>query len=181
MYVSCSVLSNSLWPQGLGPTRILCPWNSPSKNTGVCGRSLLQGESSWPRDQTWVSCIAGRVFTTWRETPGAKSLQLCPTLCDPIDYSLPGSVCPWDSPGKSTGVGCHALLQGIFTIQGSNSHLLHWQVGSLQLVLLEKLLAFHEGSVKLPSGSFQINRVQAEKLLKKNLKMICTILWILWI
>ena len=35
----------------------------------------------------------------------AKSLQSCPTLCD---TRLP---CPWDSPGKNTGVGCHVLLQ----------------------------------------------------------------------
>ena len=41
----------------------------------------------------------------------AKSLQLCPTLCDPTDGSPPGSGCPWDSPGKNTGVGCHFLLQ----------------------------------------------------------------------
>ena len=40
----------------------------------------------------------------------AKSLQLCPTLCDPIDSSPPGSH-PWDSPGKNTGLGCHFLLQ----------------------------------------------------------------------
>ena len=41
---------------------------------------------------------------------------------------------PWDSPGKNTRVGCHALLQGIFLTQGSNlslSRLLHWQVDSL--------------------------------------------------
>ena len=39
----------------------------------------------------------------------AKSLQSCPTLCDPIEGSrLPR---PWDSPGKNTGVGCHFLLQ----------------------------------------------------------------------
>ena len=41
----------------------------------------------------------------------AKSLQLCPTLCNPIDGSPPGSPCPWDSPGKNTEVGCHFLLQ----------------------------------------------------------------------
>ena len=41
----------------------------------------------------------------------AKSLQSCPTLCDPIDGSPPGSHHPWDSPGKNTGVGCHFLLQ----------------------------------------------------------------------
>ena len=40
----------------------------------------------------------------------AKSSQSCPTLCDPIDSSPPGSH-PWDSPGKNTGVGCHFLLQ----------------------------------------------------------------------
>ena len=41
----------------------------------------------------------------------AKLLQSCPTLCDPIDSSPPGSPHPWDSPGKNTGVGCHFLLQ----------------------------------------------------------------------
>ena len=41
----------------------------------------------------------------------AKSLQLCPTLCDPRDGSPPGSHHPWDSPGKNIGVGCHFLLQ----------------------------------------------------------------------
>ena len=43
-------------------------------------------------------------------------------------------LCPWDSPGKHTGVGCHFLLQGIFPTQGLNPsllRLLHWQVGSL--------------------------------------------------
>ena len=35
----------------------------------------------------------------------AKSSQSCPTLCDPIDGSPPGSPRPWDSPGKNTGVG----------------------------------------------------------------------------
>ena len=34
----------------------------------------------------------------------AKSLQSCPTLCDPIDGSPPGYPHPWDSPGKNTGV-----------------------------------------------------------------------------
>ena len=34
-------------------------------------------------------------------------------------------LCPWDSPGESTGVGCHALLQGVFPTQGSILTLLH--------------------------------------------------------
>ena len=37
-------------------------------------------------------------------------------------------LCPWDSPGKNTGVSCHALLQGIFQTQGLNPHLLHLPV-----------------------------------------------------
>ena len=40
--------------------------------------------------------------------------QSCPILCDPMDCSPPGSSLHGDSPGKITGVGCHALLQGIF-------------------------------------------------------------------
>ena len=53
-----------------------------------------------------------------------KSLQSYPTLCDTMDYSLPGSSVHGDSPGKNTGVGCYALLQGIFPTQGSNLHLI---------------------------------------------------------
>ena len=35
--------------------------------------------------------------------------QLCLTLCNPMDYSPPGSSLHGDSPGKNTGVGCHTL------------------------------------------------------------------------
>ena len=51
--------------------------------------------------------------------------QSCPTLCDPRDCSLPGSSIRGDSPGKNVGMGCNALLQGIFPIEGSNPGLLH--------------------------------------------------------
>ena len=66
----------------------------------------------------------------------AKSLQLCLTA-RPYGLQFTRLLCSWDSPGKSTGVGCHALLQGIFTTQVSNPCLLcllHWQVGSLPLM-----------------------------------------------
>ena len=42
------------------------------------------------------------------------------TLCNPVRL-----LCPWDSPGKNTGVVCHVLLQGIFSTQGLNSCLPH--------------------------------------------------------
>ena len=44
---------------------------------------------------------------------------LCPTLCDPMDYSPEGSSVHGDSPGNNTGVGCHTLLQRIFPTQVS--------------------------------------------------------------
>ena len=60
--------------------------------------------------------------------------QSCVTLRGPMDLKAARLLCPWGSPSKNTGVGCHALLQGIFPTQGSNPSvlcLLHWQVGSL--------------------------------------------------
>ena len=53
-----------------------------------------------------------------------------------MDYNPPGSSVHGNSPGKNIGMGCHALLQGIFLTQGLNPcllHLLHWQEGSLPL------------------------------------------------
>ena len=54
----------------------------------------------------------------------AKSLQSCPTLW-PYGKWRTRLLCPWDSLDKNTAVGCHALLWGIFLIQGQNSCLLH--------------------------------------------------------
>ena len=51
--------------------------------------------------------------------------QSCPTLCDPMDCSPPGFSVHGESPGKNTGVGCHALLPGIFPTQGLSPGLPH--------------------------------------------------------
>ena len=53
--------------------------------------------------------------------------QSCLSLCNPMYCSLPGSSIHRDSPGKNTGVGCHALLQGFFLTQGSNTGLPHYR------------------------------------------------------
>ena len=115
----------------------------------ILGKRLLL---FWINSQlSWRRCIRSVPFTF--SAAAAKLLQSCPTLCDPIDSSLPGSsvpgilqartlewvaisfsnawkwshsvvsdssrphglqpsrlLCPWDSPGKSAGVGCHCLL-----------------------------------------------------------------------
>ena len=51
--------------------------------------------------------------------------QLCLTLCDLMDCSPPGSSVHGNSPGKNTGVGCHALFQRIVPTQGLNPGPLH--------------------------------------------------------
>ena len=82
----------------------------------------------------------------------AKSLHLCPTLCDPMDYIVRRLLCPWDSPVKNPGMGCcHFLLQGIFHTQGSNPRLLcllRWQVGSLPLAPPGKLPTVRSGKLR---------------------------------
>ena len=86
--------------------------------------------SSWPRGQTWVSCIAGRVFTTappgkpmistwkWKWSRSVES-----PLCNPMNYIVHGilQALAW----VAIGVGSHSLFQGIFPTQGSNPGLLH--------------------------------------------------------
>ena len=64
----------TLQPNGMQPTRLLCPWNIPGKNTGWVSISFSRG-SSHPRDQIHVSCLAGdRFFTT--EPPGKSRCSL---------------------------------------------------------------------------------------------------------
>ena len=75
--------------------------------------SALQGDS-WLLSHQRLSITKHACFQ-------AKLLQLCPTLCDPMDCSPPGSSVHGTSQATwSTGVGCHALLQEIFPTQGLN-------------------------------------------------------------
>ena len=87
----------------------------------------------------------------------AKSLQSCLTLCNPMNCSLPGSsVHEIDSLGKNTGVGCCALLQGIFQNEGLNLCLLcllYWQVGSSPLVPPGKPFLVYQFSPLVVSNS----------------------------
>ena len=67
---SVSVVSHSWWRRGLGRTRLLCPWNSPGKNTGVGCHFLLR----------CMKVKSEREVAQW-----------CPTLRYPKDCSPPGS------------------------------------------------------------------------------------------
>ena len=66
-----------------------------------------------------------RQATFWKKEVKVLVTQSCPTLCNPMDCSPPGS-CPWGFPHKNTGVGTHSFLQGIFLTQGSNPGLLYY-------------------------------------------------------
>ena len=107
----CSVVSDSLWPHGLQPTRPLCPWDSPGKNTGVGCYFLLH--LGIPFNQLHA-VLSRSVVSNY----------------DGMDCRLPSSSVLGVSPGKNIGVGFHALLQGIFTNQRSKPSLLHCRLYS---------------------------------------------------
>ena len=86
----------------------LAPW------TRVCQTVLYFKPSSCPSQQ--LNCYG-------RQNVCVSVAESCLTLRNPMDCSPPG--CPWNFPGKNTGVGSHSLLQGIFPTQGSKPGLLH--------------------------------------------------------
>ena len=92
--------------------------------------------SSWPRNWTGVSHIAGRSFFFLTNELSGKpilSLSHVQLFLTPWTEVACQAFCPWDFPGKNTGVNQCSLLQEIFLTQGLNLCLLHWQTGSLPL------------------------------------------------
>ena len=63
--------------------------------------------------------------SVYKETLKVLVTQLYPTLWNPHGLYPTRLLCPWDFPGKNTGMGSYSLLQGIFLTQGSNPSLLH--------------------------------------------------------
>ena len=61
----------------------------------------------------YLKCLNYQKFNCCR----CLVIQSCPTLCDPMNCSPPGSSVLGDSPGQNAGVGCHFLLQGVFLTQ----------------------------------------------------------------
>ena len=112
---ACWVVSNSLRSHGL---------YLPGKYTSLASPAL-----------------AGGFFTTAPlGNPFDDSCYLVSKSCLTLLWFhglQPISLCPWDFPGKNTGVDCYFLLQKIFLTQRSNPCLMHWQVDSLPLSHLE--------------------------------------------
>ena len=76
-----SVVSNSLWPQGLWPTRLLCHGILQARTMEWVAIPFSRG-SSQPRDRTWVSCIGRGIPYHWlsRETKSSFTLELNPPV-----------------------------------------------------------------------------------------------------
>ena len=96
--------------------------------------------------------------------------QWCPALCDPM-------VCPGNSPGKNTRVGCHSLLQGIFPTQGSNPRLLHYrQILYHQGCLGNKPLlqtSMSQHLVWCAAAGSKLNLVQEQKHICGSIEYLC--------
>ena len=97
-------MSNSVRPHKRQPTRLCCPWDSPGKNTGVGCHFFLQ-------------CM--------KVKSEKEVAQSCPTLSDPMDYSLPGSsihgifqarVLEWGAIAFSESLSCVQLFATPWTV-----------------------------------------------------------------
>ena len=88
--------SPTVQPHRRQPIRLLCPWDSPGKNTGVGCPFLLQGMHA---------CSVTSVMPNSVRPYGQQPTRL---------------LCPQDSPGKNTRVGCHFLLQFYSWVSGTH-------------------------------------------------------------
>ena len=120
----CCLTCGRTWENHL-PCRC---WNHPltclHPSVGLCEDS-----------HTWASHLGTWEGRACAETPAVSPPPVLPLShvghLQPHGLQPVRLLCPWDSLGKNTGVGCHFLLQGIFLTQEWNLHLLHWQAGSL--------------------------------------------------
>ena len=85
---------------------------------------------------------------------GGLVAKSCPTLW-PHGLWPTRLFCPWDSPGKNMGVGCHCLLQGIFPTQESKPDLLHCRQ-ILYWLTYEGSPAFMCGNLRKERGSWEV-------------------------
>ena len=93
------------------------------KNTPVCiSRSVLFGLCAASCSSVWA-CVCVCVCVSVLD----KHTQPCPTLCNPMAYSLARFLCPWDFPRQEywSRFSFHFIFRGIFPTYGSNSCFLH--------------------------------------------------------
>ena len=97
-----------MWPHGLQPAKLLCPWTFPGKNTGVGCCFLLRRQILYRLSYEENPII----YVSESESRSVLSYSFRPQS-------------PWNFSGQNTGVGSLSLHQGIFPTQGLNPGLLH--------------------------------------------------------
>ena len=129
------------------PARLLCPWNFLGKNTW--SGLPFSSPGDLPNPGTEPKSLESTALAVL-----CLDAQLCLTLCNPMDCSPPGSSVPGDSPGKNTGVGCHASSRGSFN-PGIKPRSPALQVNSSLPEPPGKPKNTRVGSLSLPQGIFQ--------------------------
>ena len=119
----------------------------PESRTHVGGHTLHKSHwlatskeiSSNRECRHWTACLGGwrgHELPTLRPRRAKSAWVSHRVMCNslrPCGLQHTRLLCPWEFPGKYTGVDCCFLLPGIFPSQGLNVHLLHWQADSLSL------------------------------------------------
>ena len=127
-----------MWPHGLEPTRLLCPWNSRGKNTGVCSHSLLQGIFLIQGlNSSLVQCRQILHHLSYWGSPQASPVTSILFL--PNDYSVTRA-----RPSLSDPMDCSTSLS--FTISWSLLKLM-----SIELVMPPSYLVLCRPLLLLPS------------------------------
>ena len=125
-----------------GSQRVRHNWRDLALSVWIaafCGHVLLPTLlwSLWAWKLIQINCIIlNGKHSTWHRLRACSVTSVVSDSLWPYGSQTSRLLCPWDSPGKNTGVSCHVLFQTIFLIQGSDLHLLcllHWQAGSLPL------------------------------------------------
>ena len=111
--------------EGVAPTPVFLPGITHG-HRNLVGYSFMGLQRV---GHNWATFIKIKTYTVQRNCCFCCLVaKLCLTLLWSHELWSAKLLCPWDFLGKNTAMGCHFLLQGIFLTQGSNPHLLHWQV-----------------------------------------------------
>ena len=79
-----SIMSNTLWPHGLYPTRLLCPWDSPGKKTGVGCLFSSPGYLAHSGIESMSPALAGRFFIGW----ATREALFIPSPCNKFNQVI---------------------------------------------------------------------------------------------
>ena len=108
-------------------------WKARDHGIAKSWTCLSDSHTHTPMGKNLIKLFHSTIHPWWCSFSCAQSS----VLQDSLQLEPAGLLCPWNLPGKNTGMGCHFLLQGIFSNPGTGSShllcLLHWQADSLPL------------------------------------------------